>query len=82
VVTSFVNGVIAAIFAAALQQTPGFRVVKLGMLYAAIWLVTGGLMILLRLEGPPFVVVAGSLLAGLPRAAVLALVLDRRMARP
>jgi len=82
VVTSGVNGVISAIFAAALQQTAGYRVVKLGLLYGGIWLLVGCLMILLRLEGAPFTVMAGSLLAGLPRAAVVAWVLDRRMARP
>jgi hypothetical protein len=82
VVTSMVNGVIAAVFATALQLTPGRRWLKLASLYAAIWLVTGGLMALLRLEGVPPVVLAGGLLAGLPRAAVVAWVLDRRMARP
>ena len=82
VVTSLVNGVIAAVFATALQLTPVRRGLKLASLYAAIWLVTGGLMALLRLEGVPAAVLAGSLLAGLPRAAVVAWVLDRRMARP
>jgi len=81
VVTSFVYGVISASFATALRQTPGRRAVKLGLLYFGIWVVSGGFMALTRLDAPA-AVVAGSLLCGLPRAAVLAAVMDRRMARP
>ena len=79
-VTSCVNGVIAAVFAAALQLTAGRRAVRLALLYAGIWLLAGGLMALTQLQAP-LAVVAGSLLAGLPRSAVLGWVLDRRMAR-
>jgi hypothetical protein len=65
-ISAGVNGVIAGLFAAAFDELDG-RVLKLGIALSALWLFSGGLMILVYLS-PPGGVVAGSLLAGIPRA--------------
>jgi apolipoprotein N-acyltransferase len=78
VVTCFINGLIAAVFATALHETDR-RALKLGALLFFIWLVTGGSTFALYLSAPAEVA-SVSLLTGLPRAAVLAWALDRLMA--
>jgi hypothetical protein len=80
-VTSGVNGLVAAIFAVALQEVARRRREKLGALLFGLWLVTGGLTFAVYLDAPA-AVVAGSLAAGLPRAAALAFLLDRLVPRP
>jgi hypothetical protein len=75
VISAGVNGVIAGLFAAALHDARG-RLVKLGLSLSALWLFSGGLMILVYLAPPPGVV-AGSLLAGIPRSFTVAWLLDR-----
>jgi len=80
-VTSGVNGLVAAIFAAAFQEVAGRRREKLGALLLGLWCLTGGLTFAVYLDAPG-AVVAGSLAAGLPRAAALAFFLDRLVPRP
>jgi hypothetical protein len=80
-VTAAVNGFVSAIFAVAFAETAQRRALKLGAALFAIWVVTGGLTLALYLNAPAWVA-AGSLAAGLPRAAVVALVLDRLTPRP
>jgi hypothetical protein len=80
-VTSAINGLVAAIFAAAFQEVAVHRREKLGALLVGLWLLTSGLTFAVYLDAPP-AVVAGSLAAGLPRAAALAFFLDRLVPRP
>jgi hypothetical protein len=75
VISAGVNGTIAGLFAAALHESRG-RFVKLGLSLSALWLFSGGLMTLVYLA-PPAGVVAGSLLAGIPRSFAVAWLLDR-----
>ena len=75
VISAGVNGVIAGLFAAALHDARS-RLVKLGLSLSALWLFSGGLMTLVYLS-PPAGVVAGSLLAGIPRSFAVAWLLDR-----
>ena len=77
-VTSFVNGLISAIFATALAGVATRRAVKLSVLLAFIGLFSGGLTFFSYLEAPAGLV-ATSLLAGLPRAALLGWLLDRSL---
>ncbi len=79
VVTSAVNGLIAGVFATAFFEVERRRR-KLGMLLAVVWLLTAGSMYLLYVSAP-WTVVLGGLAVGLPRAAALAWVLERMMAR-
>lgn len=78
-VSAGVNGLIAALFAAALA---GARrpVMALGLSLSALWVFSGGLMMLVYLD-PPGLIAAGSLAAGAPRAFVVAWVLDRVLLR-
>jgi hypothetical protein len=78
-ISAGVNGVISGIFAAAFDGAER-RVLKLGITLSALWIFSGGLMTLVYLT-PPFAVVAGSLAAGVPRAFVVAWLLDRIAAR-
>lgn len=80
-VTSFVNGVISAIFAIALQGVVSRRYAKVAGLLAFLWFVTGGLTFALYLDAPRWLA-ASSLLAGLPRALVVAYVLERALPAP
>lgn len=77
-VTSFVNGVISAIFTLALQGVARGRLVKVTALLTFLWLLTGGLTFWLYLSAPA-ALVATSLLAGLPRAAAVAFFLERSL---
>jgi hypothetical protein len=74
-ISAGVNGAIAGLFAAAFEEPRG-RVLKLGLSLSALWIFSGGLMTLVYLS-PPAGVVAGSLLAGIPRSFAVALLLDR-----
>jgi hypothetical protein len=74
-VTSAINGLIAAVFSAALFEV-GSRRVKIALLLSFVWLLTGGSMLTLYLSAP-WPIALGSLAFGLPRAAALAWVLDR-----
>ncbi|HET9551971.1 MAG TPA: hypothetical protein VFP50_03305 [Anaeromyxobacteraceae bacterium] len=80
-VTSAVNGFVSAIFAVAFAETAARRPQKLFAALFVIWVVTGGLTFALYLSAPAWIA-AASLAAGLPRAAVLAFVLDRLTPRP
>lgn len=80
-VTSAISGMVAAIFAVALQEVGGRRREKLGALLFGLWCLTGGLTFAAYLDAPA-PVIAGSLAAGLPRAAALAFFLDRLVPRP
>lgn len=75
VISAGVNGAIAGLFAAAFDEVPA-RTLKLGLALSALWLFSGGLMTVVYLS-PPAGVVAGSLLAGIPRAFVVAWLLER-----
>lgn len=80
VVTAAVNGAIAGLIATAMaglrRRTPA-----IGAVLSGIWLLSGGLMILVYLR-PPWAVVLGSLGAGIPRAFAIAWLLDRVIPRP
>ena len=78
-VTCAIDGLIAGLFATALFEV-GRRRRALGLLLAGIWLLTCGAMFTLYLSAP-WPVALGSMAFGLPRAAALAWVLDRMMAR-
>lgn len=78
-ISAGVNGAIAGLFAAALAESRR-RPLALAASLFAMWVFSGGLMILVYLE-PPVGVALGSLAAGLPRAAVLAWVLERFVLR-
>lgn len=80
-VTSFVNGVISAIFAIALQGATRRRLAKVAGLLTFLWLVTGGLTFALYLDAPGWLA-ATSLLAGLPRTLVVAFLLERALPPP
>jgi hypothetical protein len=80
VVTSGVNGLVSAIFALALQDVAARRREKLGALLLGLSWLTGGLTFAVYLDAPAGVV-AGSLAAGIPRAAALAFFLDRLLPR-
>jgi hypothetical protein len=77
VVSAGVNGAIAGLFGAALAQTDR-RILKLGLALSALWVFSGGLMILVYLA-PPAGVAIGSLAAGVPRAFAIAWILDRAL---
>jgi hypothetical protein len=79
VVTCAINGLIAGVFATALYEVERRRR-ALGLLLAGIWLLTNGAMFTLYLSAP-WPVALGSLAFGLPRAAALAWVLERQLAR-
>ena len=80
-VTSGVNGLVSAIFAVALQEVAVRRREKLGALLLGLSWLAGCLTFAVYLDAPAGVV-AGSLAAGIPRAAVLAFFLDRLVPRP
>lgn len=77
VLASGVNGIISALMAVALEDQRHRRRL-LAWTLAALWVTGGGLLVLIYLS-PPWQVTAGSLLAGLPRAWLVAWALDRRM---
>jgi hypothetical protein len=79
VVTCAINGLIAGVFATALFEVERRRR-ALGLLLAGIWLLTCGAMFTIYLSAP-WSVAIGSMAFGLPRAAALAWVLERMMAR-
>ncbi|HEY6100581.1 MAG TPA: hypothetical protein VIW03_14185 [Anaeromyxobacter sp.] len=79
VVSAGVNGAIAALFAAALADSRR-RTIALPAALFAIWVFSGGLMILVYLD-PPAAVALGSLAAGAPRAIAVAWVLERLVLR-
>ncbi len=77
VVSAGVNGAIAGLFATALAGARR-RPLAVGLSLSALWVLSGGLMILVYLE-PPGPVVMGSLAAGIPRCFAVAWVLERRI---
>jgi membrane associated rhomboid family serine protease len=79
VISAGVNGAIAGLFGAALSGAPR-RTLKLGLALSALWVFSGGLMILVYLS-PPAGLVVGSLVAGVPRSFAVAWVLDRTLPR-
>ncbi len=79
VISAGVNGVIAALFSAAMASV-GRRTLKLGIALSALWVFSGGLMIVVYLS-PPAGVALGSLAAGIPRAFAVAWLLDRALPR-
>lgn len=80
-VTSFVNGLISAIFAIALQGATSHRLAKVAALLTFLWLVTGGLTFAVYLQAPLGLAVT-SLLAGLPRVLVIAFFMERSLPPP
>ena len=74
-ISAGVNGVIAGMFAAAFDGVTR-PVRKLGLALSGLWIFSGGLMTLVYLS-PPAGVVLGSLAAGIPRAFVVAWLLER-----
>jgi hypothetical protein len=79
VVTCAINGLIAGVFATALFEVERRRR-TLGLLLTGIWFLTSAAMFTLYLSAP-WSVALGSMAFGLPRAAGLAWVLERIMAR-
>lgn len=79
-ISAGVNGAIAGLFGTALAGARR-RLVAIGASLSALWVFSGGLMMLVYLS-PPAAVVAGSLLAGIPRAFLVAWVLERWLFRP
>jgi hypothetical protein len=77
-VTSFVNGLVSAIFVVALQGVTSGRLVKVAILLTGIWLLTGGLTFALYLDAPAGLALT-SLLAGLPRTVALAYFMERSL---
>ena len=75
VISAGVNGAIAGLFATALAGSRR-RLVAIGTSLSALWVFSGGLMTLVYLS-PPGAIVAGSLLAGIPRAFAVSWLLDR-----
>jgi hypothetical protein len=75
VITAGVNGAIAGLFATALAGARR-RPLALAACLFALWVFSGGLLILVYLD-PPWGVALGSLLAGAPRALAVAWVLER-----
>ncbi len=75
VVSAGVNGAIAGLFAAALGQARR-PVLALSASLFAVWVFSGGLMILVYLD-PPWPIALGSLAAGAPRAFAVAWAVDR-----
>jgi hypothetical protein len=80
-VTAAVTGLVSGIFAMALQEAAPRRRLKLGLLLFFLWCFTGGLTFAVYLDAPWWVE-AGSLAAGLPRAAAIAFFLDRLVPAP
>jgi hypothetical protein len=79
-ISAGVNGAIAGLFAAALAGARR-RVVSLGASLSALWVFSGGLMILVYLD-PPLAVTLGSLAFGVPRSFAIAWLLERLLFRP
>ena len=79
VISAGVNGAISGLFAAALDGAKG-RFLKLALSLSGLWIFSGGLMTLVYLS-PPLGVVAGSLVAGIPRSFAVAWLLERTAAR-
>jgi hypothetical protein len=75
VISAGVNGAIAGLFAAALAEARR-RPLALAASLFALWVFSGGLLILVYLD-PPWWVALGSLLAGAPRAVAVAWTLER-----
>lgn len=75
VISAGVNGAIAGLFAAALAGARR-RPLALAASLFALWVFSGGLLILVYLD-PPWRVALGSLLAGAPRAVAVAWALER-----
>jgi hypothetical protein len=80
VISAGVNGAIAGLFSTALAGARR-RVVAIGLSLFAIWVFSGGLMILVYLD-PPRWITLGSLLSGAPRAFAIAWVLETLRFRP
>lgn len=79
IVSAAVNGIIAALMGTAMTSVRS-RMLALAAVLSILWVFSGGLMMLVYLSPPPAVVV-GSLLAGIPRAFVIAWLLDRVLPR-
>ena len=79
VISAGVNGVISGLFATALSGARR-RPLALATALFALWVFSGGLMILVYLD-PPWGIALGSLAAGAPRAVAVAWVLERFLFR-
>ncbi len=79
VISAGVNGAIAGLFGVAMASL-GRRTLKLGLALSALWVFSGGLMMLVYLS-PPAGIAMGSLAAGIPRAFAVAWILDRTLPR-
>jgi hypothetical protein len=79
-ISAGVNGAIAGLFATALAGVRR-RLLAVGLSLSALWIFSGGLMMLVYLD-PPAGVAAGSLAAGVPRAFAVAWLLERLVFRP
>jgi len=77
VISAGVNGAIAGLFGVAMASL-GRRALKLGLALSALWVFSGGLMMLVYLS-PPAGIAMGSLAAGIPRAFAVAWILDRTL---
>jgi hypothetical protein len=75
---SAIHGLISALFAVALVDTPVRRLRRLFVALSLAWILSGGLLLLVYVSAPT-AVAAGSLLAGLPRALAVAFFLERAL---
>jgi hypothetical protein len=81
IAAALVDGAIAALAAIAIDEAaPRRRWAVLAGVLSGLWFFSGGLLILVYLSPPAWIAV-GSLAAGVPRALVIAWVLDRALGR-
>ena len=79
VISAGVNAAIAGLFGVAMSSLDR-RTLKMGLALSALWVFSGGLMMLVYLS-PPAGIAVGSLAAGVPRAFAVAWILDRTLPR-
>jgi hypothetical protein len=81
VTASVVHGIISALFATALVDARTRRLRKIFVALSLAWILSGGLLLLVYVSAP-MAVAAGSLVAGIPRALVVAFFLERALPPP
>jgi hypothetical protein len=80
IASSAVNGIVSAIFGVAVEDRPR-RLVLLAAILSGLWVLSGVLLAFVYLSVPG-AILAGSLAAGIPRAFVVAWLVDRVLPRP
>lgn len=80
IASSAVNGIVSAIFGVAVADRPR-RLVLLAAILSGLWVFSGVLLAFVYLSVPGLIL-AGSLAAGIPRAFIVAWLVDRVLPRP